>query len=97
MYEIREISNRIVEYLLNGSLKMEVGYYRNGNIKHIWYWRNNCIKFKGPTYIEYYGNGFVKDETYFKGNNLHNIEDPAVRNYNEDGTILREQFWIAGK
>lgn len=68
--------------------------YDNNNKLHIQYISSNgkIIKF-----IEYYYNGVIKEECYYKDNVLHNNNYPAIIEYYENGIKKREIYYKNGK
>ena len=46
---------------------------------------------------EYFPNGKIKKEKYFKDGRFHRLNGPAIINYNEKGDIVKKIYFINGK
>jgi len=44
--------------------------------------------------IEYYANGNIWNEAYYIDDKLHRKDGPAVIEYNREGIITREEYWL---
>ena len=50
----------------------------------------------GPALIEYYPNGQISQQSFYKENKLHNTAGPAVIGYHEDGSKKLEYWFVDG-
>lgn len=72
-----------------------IDYYPDGKFKLVQYYHyNNIHRDDGPANIEYYTNGTIGKEVWFKNNRRNRDGDkPAMITYNSDGTLDYE-FWF---
>ena len=50
-----------------------------------------------PAYIEYYENGNIKYNKWYKHNQLHRDGKPAILFYDEQGKIYTQEYYKYGK
>lgn len=78
-------------------------YYDNGQIereeyrvsaKHSIRWKTDFHREDAPAYIEWYENGQKEYEAYLAHGKWHRADGPARTWWNEDGTIIAQEFWL---
>jgi antitoxin component YwqK of YwqJK toxin-antitoxin module len=82
-----------------------IDYYENGNIKYEVYMdTNNTTRDNDlPSYIEYYENrnidgmSLIKYKKWYKHNELHRYDKPAIIFYDEQGKIYTEEYYKYGE
>ncbi len=69
-------------------------YYENGELEQICsYSRDN----KDHKVTDFYSNGHIKKESFYKNNELHNEKAPAVINYDINSNVISREFYLNGK
>jgi len=102
---------RKVEYCRTGRIFCEE-YYKNDKRHRedgpaLNFYNEHGIKFREIYYIDnhiegapadifYYENGQIYCEIYYKHDKLHRTDGPARIEYNIDGAIRTEEYWLNG-
>jgi hypothetical protein len=67
------------------------GYIREG-----YYGKQFLHRTDGPA-LQRFCDGVLELETYVVNNELHKLDGPAIIDYNTDGSIKEEEYFILGK
>lgn len=77
----------------------EIARYPSGDICYK-QWRNNegdKHRVDGPAHINYYPDGKVASESWYRDGKLHREDGPALTRYAHDGSISCEEWFINDK
>lgn len=92
--QVEHLGPAIKTFYLNGRIKTEEFFY---------YGVRNDINFsygkhKGKSaFMEYYENGNIKKMISYRDGKIHNEYNPAIIEFNENGDVIYEAFYLKGE
>lgn len=83
---------------LNKKLPAEIKHYKTGQLKEITYYKNNerHSPVNYPSIITYHKNGMIEKVYYFRHGSLHSTTHAAYTQYNEQGQITQQYYYLWG-
>lgn len=72
-------------------------YYYNGNIESEYYFNYGDVHRENGPAVTYYKNGSVYKQWYCLNSKIHNDNGPAIIDYNEDGSIKEQHYFLNGE
>jgi antitoxin component YwqK of YwqJK toxin-antitoxin module len=84
----------------NKSITSRKTYNINGILKKREYLNNNSELHRDgdkPAYTYYYENGIIGSKIWYKNNEIHRDNKPALIEYDIKGNIIKENYYLDGK
>jgi hypothetical protein len=76
-----------------------IKFYEDGGVQIEAYYENNKrYRADGPAYIAYFPNGNFEEISWYDAEGrLHNLDEPALVEFNSRGDVIRSEWWWNGQ